>query len=164
MEIRHMKQSDDKFAVSRIYEEGWRFAYKDIIPQAYLERIPSGHWVPYLDKEDVHTLVLIENDIFVGTSSYCKSRFSDFDNFGEIISIYFLPEYIGKGYGKQLLNAVVAELAKLGYRDIFLWALEENHRARKFYEKAGFISSNNYLDDNIGGKELRQIQYCYHME
>lgn len=164
MEIRHMKQSDDKFAISQIYEESWKFAYKDIIPQAYLESIPSGHWVPYLDKEETHTLVLIENDIFVGTSSYCKSRFSDFDNFGEIISIYFLPEYIGKGYGKQLLNAVVAELAKLGYRDIFLWALEENHRARKFYEKAGFISSNTYLDDNIGGKELRQIQYCYHIE
>lgn len=164
MEIRKMKQSDDKFAISRIYEEGWRFAYKDIIPQDYLASIPSGHWVPYLDKEGVHTLVFIENGIFVGTSSYCESRFSAFKGMGEIISIYFLPEHIGKGYGKKLLNTVIHELAKLGYRDIFLWALEENHRARKFYERAGFILSGNYLDENIGGKKLREIQYCYHIE
>lgn len=159
-----MRQSDDRFEISRIYEKSWRFAYKDIIPEDYLEGIPVGRWVPYLDREDVHTLVLIEDDMFIGTSSYCKSRFPAFDDWGEIISIYFLPEYIGKGYGEKLLNAVVNELEGLGYRDIFLWALEENDRARKFYEKEGFFLSNHYLNDNIGGKELRQIQYCYHIE
>lgn len=34
MEIRHINQSDDRFAISRIYEESWKFAYKDIIPQS----------------------------------------------------------------------------------------------------------------------------------
>lgn len=164
MEIRHIKQTDDRFAISHIYEESWKYAYKDIIPQSYLKSIPTGHWIPNLDKAGMNTLVLIGNDTFIGTSSYCKSRFSDFDSFGEIVSIYFLPQYMGKGYGKQLLDAAINELTKLGYRDIFLWVLEENHRARKFYEKAGFVLSDNYLDDNIGGKELREIQYCYHVE
>lgn len=161
MEIRHIKQTDDKFAISRIYEESWKFAYKDIMPQDYLESIPAGRWIPNLDKEGMNTLVLLEDGMFVGTSSYCKSRFSDFSNFGEIVSIYVLPQYIGKGYGKKLLDAVVEELAQLGFRDIFLWVLEDNLRARKFYEKAGFTPSDNYLDDNIGGKELREIQYYY---
>lgn len=160
MEIRHIRQSDDRFAISRIYEESWKFAYKDIIPQNYLESIPVGHWVSNLDKEGMNTLVMIEDGIFIGTSSYCKSRFSDFSNFGEIVSIYLLPQYIGKGYGKLLLDAVVGELAHLGFYDIFLWVLEDNLRARKFYEEAGFTLSENYLDDNIGGKDLREIQYC----
>lgn len=76
------------------------------------------------------------------------------------MSIYFLPQYIGKGYGKLLLDAVVGELEQLGFHDIFLWVLEDNLRARRFYERAGFISTENYLDDTIGGKELREIQYC----
>lgn len=108
----------------------------------------------------MNTLVLMEDGTFIGTSCYCKSRYSDFSNFGEIVSIYFLPQYIGKGYGRFLLNAVVGKLEQLGFDDIFLWVLEENLRARKFYEKAGFIPSENYLDDNIGGKKLREIQYC----
>lgn len=98
--------------------------------------------------------------MFIGTSSYCKSRFPDFSDFGETVSIYFLPQYIGKGYGKLLLDAVIGELEQLGFDEIFLWVLEDNLKARKFYEKAGFTLSGNYLDDNIGGKELRVIQYC----
>lgn len=164
MEIRKIRQDDDRFAISRIYEESWKYAYKGIIPQNYLESIPAGRWGANLDKEGMNTLVLIEEGMFIGTSSYCKSRFSDFDGFGEIVSIYLLPQYMGRGYGQKLLKAAVNELAKLGYRDIFLWVLEENGRARKFYEKAGFALSNHYLDDDIGGKELREIQYRYHVK
>ena len=160
MEIRHIKQDDDRFAINRIYEESWKFAYKDIIPQSYLDSIPAGCWAANLDNEGRNTLVLIEDGIFIGTSSYCKSRFSDFSNFGEIVSIYFLPQYMGKGYGKLLLSAAVRELAHLGFRDIFLQVLEDNLRARKFYEKEGFEFSGNYLDNNIGGKEVRELQYC----
>lgn len=164
MEIRHMKQTDDKYAISRIYEESWKFAYKDIIPQNYLENIPVGRWIPNLDKEGMNTLVVIEDGTFVGTSCYCKSRFFDFDNFGEIVSIYFLPQYIGKGYGKRLLDVAIGELVHLGFQDIFLWVLEDNLRARQFYEKVGFMPSENYLDDNIGGIELREIQYFRSIE
>lgn len=160
VEIRHIKQGDDRLAISHIYEESWKFAYKNIIPQSYLDSIPTGRWASSLDKEGMNTLVLIEDGMFIGTSSYCKSRFPDFSDFGEIVSIYFLPQYIGKGYGKLLLDAVIGELEQLGFDEIFLWVLENNLRVRKFYEKASFTLSGNYLDDSIGGKELREIQYC----
>ncbi len=161
MEIRHIQRNDDRLAISRIYEESWKFAYKDIIPESYLESIPTGCWAPNIEKEGMNTLVLIKDGMFIGTSSYCKSRFSDFSDLGEIVSIYFLPQYIGKGYGKLLLDAVIEELGQLGFHEIFLWVLEDNLRARKFYEKAGFTSSGNYLNDNIGGKDLREMQYKY---
>lgn len=164
VEISNIRQTDDRFVISHIYEESWKYAYKDIIPQSYLDSIAAGSWAANLDKEGMNTLILIENNNIIGTSSYCKSRFSDFDSFGEIVSIYLLPQHMGKGYGKQLLAASVNELVKLGYRNIFLWVLEENYRARKFYEKAGFVMSDKYLDDNIGGKSLREVQYCYRVE
>lgn len=146
------------------YEESWKYAYKNIIPQSYLESIPAGHWASNLDKDGMNTIVLIEDDRYVGTSSYCKSRFSEFSNFGEIVSIYFLPQYIGKGYGKLLMAAAVGELEQLGFDEIFLWVLEDNLRARKFYEKEGFTPSGNYLEDSIGQKELREMQYCCSVE
>lgn len=34
MEIRHIKKEDNRFAISRIYEESWKFAYQDIIPES----------------------------------------------------------------------------------------------------------------------------------
>lgn len=161
MEIRHIQKNDDRLAISCIYEESWKFAYKDIIPKSYLESIPAGRWASSIEKEGINTLVLIEDGMFIGTSSYCKSRFSDFSDLGEIVSIYLFPQYIGKGYGKPLLDAVIEELDQLGFDEIFLWVLEDNLRARKFYEKAGFTPSGNYLNDNIGGKDLREMQYKY---
>lgn len=161
MEIRYIKHADDKMVISKIYEESWKFAYKGIIPQNYLDSIPEGCWATGLENPNQNTLVCIEDGKIVGTSSFCKSRFEQYNGWGEIISIYLLPEYMGKGFGKALLELVIAELKKLGHHDIFLWVLEENWNARGFYEKAGFSVTNDFLDNNIGGKDLREIRYIY---
>ena len=161
MEIRHIKQSDNKNEISKIYEKSWKFAYDGIIPKEYLNNIPKGHWIPHLDNKDMHSLVLIESVKFIGTSSYCGSRSAEFKDFGEIVSIYLLPEYMGKGYGGKLFEATVNELALLGYKNIFLWVLEENTKARRFYEKKGFKLSDKFMQLNIGGKNLKEVAYIY---
>lgn len=164
MEIRPIRQTDDRMAISRVYEESWKFAYRDIIPQAYLSGIPAGSWAKAVDRDSMHTLLLLEGDCIVGTASYCAARFPEFAGFGEIVSIYLLPQYMGKGYGRPLLNAAVAGLKQLGFAQMFLWVLEENVRARKFYEKAGFRCSGQVLEDEIGEKALREIAYVRTVE
>lgn len=161
MEIRFITPSDDRAALSRIYENSWRSAYKGIVPQDYLDAIPEGRWVKKFDIPGWETMICVEDGKPVGVSSFCKSRFEQFPDCGEIISIYFLPEYTGKGCGKALFGAVTAELEKQGYEELFLWVLEENTNARAFYEHMGFEPANDYLTDNIGGKDLREMRYTY---
>lgn len=164
IKIRKINQSDSREEISNIYEQSWKYAYKDIIPQVYLDSIPKGQWCGAFDNPEWYILVMLDGDKIIGTSSYCKSRFEDYKDWGEIISIYFLPEYMGKGYGKPLLKWVVEELKAMGFKKIFLWVLEENYRARHFYEKCGFKNSGNYNDDMIGGKQLRELQYVYFID
>ena len=73
----------------------------------------------------------------------------------EISSIYILGEYRNKGYGKEMI-AFIRDL----YTDknVYLWVLEENIRARFFYEKNGF--KNTGIKRNIWrGKDYVQIRY-----
>ncbi len=147
--------------ISKVYEESWKSAYKGIIPQDYLASIPKGRWVQGLDNQGRKTLVCIDNGKIFGTTSFCKSRFEQFQGWGEIISIYLLPDYVGKGYGKSLMDATLLELKKQGYENVFLWVLEENYRARNFYERYGFLLVDDFLDDTIGGKNLREVRYVY---
>lgn len=161
MEVRYMDPTDDRMEISRIYEESWRFACQGIIPQSYLDSIPEGRWAPNLENPDWKTLVCIVNGKIVGTSSFCKSRFEQFPGWGEVISIYLLPAYMGKGYGKALMKTALSELKKLGYEKVFLWVLEENTGARKFYEQLGFQPADDVLNDQIGGKDLREVRYIY---
>ncbi|MGN0690320.1 MAG: GNAT family N-acetyltransferase [Oscillospiraceae bacterium] len=159
MEIRYVTPTDNLFEISEIYEKSWKFAYRNIIPSDYLDSIPCGRWASSINKEGMHSLVVTENNRIIGTASFCKSRWEQCSDCGEIVSIYFLPEYMGKGYGQHLLGVCIEELRKSGYEKIILWVLEENQRARKFYEKNGFVCSDNVLNDNIGGKDLREIMY-----
>ncbi len=161
MEIRYITQSDDRRVISKIYEESWKYAYQGIVPQDYLDSIPNGQWVSHIEQADRKNLVMVQDGVFIGTSSFGKSRMAEMNGFGEIISLYFLPEYMGKGYGVLLLQAVVRELKKMGFDKAFLWVLEENHNARHFYEKCGFVQTERCLISNIGGKELKEVQYCY---
>lgn len=161
MIIRYLQQKDDLLEISNIYECSWKYAYRDIIPQDYLNCIPKGRWANTVTKTGLHTLVLIENEMIIGTASFCKSRWEKFSEYGEIVSIYFLPDYIGKGYGNHLLRKCIEELNLLGFTKLLLWVLEDNWSARRFYEKNGFWCSNEYMTDNIGGKDLREIMYTF---
>ena len=161
MEIRYITEQDDRFAISKVYEESWKYAYRGIVPQDYLASIPEGQWASNIEQADRKNLVMIEDDRIIATSSFGKSRMEEMNGFGEIISLYFLPEYMGKGYGRLLLQEVVSELKKMGFDKVFLWVLDENRNARHFYEKCGFVKTERYLISNIGGKELKEVQYCY---
>ena len=134
MEIRYINPSDNREEISKIYENSWRYASKGIIPQDYLDAIPEGRWVNIFDITGWSTMVCVENGEYIGTSSFCRSRFEQYPDSGEVISIYFLPEFMGKGYGSKLLEAVISELKNRGFSEVFLWVLEENTTARQFYE------------------------------
>ena len=159
MEIRYVAQSDDPLEISNIYESSWKYAYKNIIPQDYLDSFPKGHWADNINQESRNNLVVIEDGVIIGTASFCKSRWEEYSDYGEIVSIYFLPEYIGKGYGSLLLKRCVEELQQRGFDKMLLWVLEDNCRARSFYEKNGFLCAEVFLEDNIGGKDLREALY-----
>lgn len=160
LEIRYITKSDDRIAISKVYEESWKYAYKGIVPQDYLDNIPEGQWMSHIEQADRKNLVMVQNGKIIGTSGFGKSRIEEMNGFGEIISLYFLPEYMGKRYDRLLLQAVVHELGEMGFNKVFLWVLEENQNARHFYEKCGFVQTERCLFSDIGGKELKEIQYC----
>ena len=157
--VRYIDETDDRLEISNVYEQSWKSAYKGMIPQDYLDSIPSGRWAEKVDNPDWHTLVCVEDEKIVGTSSFCESRFDTFPGYGEVISIYLLPEYVGRGYGRQLMEKALAELKQMGYKKVMLWVLEENTNARDFYERMGFQLASEVRDDSIGGKSIREVSY-----
>ncbi len=160
MQIRLLTRNDDPNIISRIYEQSWKYAYKGIVPQEFLDSIPQGRWVRSLDVQGRNHFVCELEGKLIGTASICASRWEQHKDCGEIVSIYFLPEYIGKGFGKALMQRCVDELKAVGFGRIILWVLEENLSARRFYEKNGFVCTGEYRDDNIGGKPLREVLYA----
>lgn len=164
MEIRPMLPDDDRLALSSIYEESWRWAYRGIVPQTFLDALPVGRWQEFFDDRGVHTLVAVDGGVYAGTASFGASRFPDYGGEGEVISLYLRPEYTGRGLGRALIESAIASLANMGFDAVFLWVLEENAGARAFYERVGFRRSGEVLNDEIGGKPLRELRYVKYLK
>jgi len=63
------------------------------------------------------------------------------DDAVEICEFYVEPFFKGNGIGKKLIQQVILEARASKKSKIFLWVIEENLSARKFYENNGFIES-----------------------
>ena len=159
MIIRCLRPGDSRAELSGVYEASWRWAYRGIVPQPYLDALPAGHWAGFFDLPGVHTLIAEHNGSFAGTASFGASRFPEYEGMGELISLYLRPEFAGRGLGRALLDAALSGLAGLGFERAFLYVLEENTRARAFYERAGFLPGGGAAESEIGGRRLHELQY-----
>ncbi len=58
-----------------------------------------------------------------------------------------------------MMGYAVDALTAMGHREIVLWAPEENRRARRFYERYGFVFDGAKKEIEIGGKALTEVRY-----
>jgi ribosomal protein S18 acetylase RimI-like enzyme len=161
MEIRRFSESDNINDVSRVYALSWKLAYVGIVSQDYLDSISEDQWSKILVNELSNMWIVSEGQQIVGSSTYSPARDEKYNDWGEIISLYVLPSYCHQGIGTKLLHASMNELIFTGYGDIYLWVLERNNSARKFYEKNGFKFNGDTLQTTIGGKLLNEVRYVY---
>ncbi|HZM24161.1 MAG TPA: GNAT family N-acetyltransferase [Anaerolineales bacterium] len=63
----------------------------------------------------------------------------------EIRRIYAIQEYLGKGVGKELMQATIGEARKRGCDCVWLGVWEKNQRAIDFYKRWGFREVGTHL-------------------
>jgi ribosomal protein S18 acetylase RimI-like enzyme len=146
-----------------IHSQAYRSAYKGMIPDEFLDQYTvenqSNHFQKSLNEGlDNHALLIVNNRA-IGYMTIGKCQDEDVDStFCEIISLYLLNEFIGKGFGITLISFGLARIKELGYSNVSLWVLQENANARRFYEKLGF-NHDGAERVIIRGKELVQLRY-----
>lgn len=154
---------DDVKNISRIYALSWKTAYVGIVPKDFLDAIDDDRWVIKFRKDigdgTLSALMVYDGDTPVGCAAFGSSRDEKMRDWGEIVSIYLHPDYFGKGYGEALLKETVAALKQQGYERIYLWVLRDNARARRFYEKHGFVSRGEESTLEIMGETLVDVRY-----
>ena len=159
LKIRRYSETDNIDEVSRIYALSWKTAYRGIIPDEYLDSLSETRWSAHLNADAKRLLLALEDGKPVGAATYSEARDVKMKDWGEIISLYLLPSHFHKGIGARLFAAAIGELENEGFRNIYLWVLEENYRARAFYEKHGFTLSGDVNADNIGGRDVNEVRY-----
>ena len=140
---------DDIETIARIHIACWRATYRGSLPDAHLDALDDneriGRWRDWINA-DVFGAVDDDSTI-IGFS-----RVKD----GEISHVYVDPNRQRSGAGRLLLNAVV----EASNGNAFLWVLEDNHRARAFYEALGFMhDGKRKTDPQFLGNDAAELHY-----
>jgi len=135
-------RTEDIEGVVDVHMSGWLSAYNGILAEEILASLDRTRWLQrYKDQAASdgpwQTFVAVAERPLghVTFGPYREQGSEKIDNaVGEILSIYINSSVYGTGVGGQLLTTA---LEMLPQREVRLWVLAENRRARRFYEKFG---------------------------
>ena len=133
--IKPMETEDEIRGKAFVHWKGWQETYPGMMSRAYLDAMTLEKCEENAFRWPDNILVAKDGNRVVGFVGYGKSG-DDLPDTGEIFALYVLSEYHGTGLGRQLLEVGFEHLA--AYPRICLWALKDNARAIRFYEKCGF--------------------------
>ncbi|MCL2671284.1 MAG: GNAT family N-acetyltransferase [Clostridiales bacterium] len=151
----------DAAALADILASSWQSAYAGLLPPALLETYTNRarleqKFARLLSSSATTPHIALRGSLPVGLVGYGKSREEDLPDAGEIVSLYVIERLWGLGVGKKLLDTALAALSAAGHKEVFLWVLTDNPRARRFYEKQGFTPDGAAKDSGLNGApELR---------
>ena len=154
--IKTMETPEEIEGKSLVHWQTWREAYDDLLPADYQETMTLDRCRFFSQKYPENTLIAMDGKKVVGFISYGKFR-GETIQAGEIIALYVLKDYYGKGVSKQLMHAAFVALDQ--FSEIYLWVLKDNKRAIAFYQKMGFTFDGQEKILELGKpvKELRMM-------
>lgn len=151
---------DDSLAIERARVHGWRTAYRHVFPPDELDALPidGDRWRSrlHVPPPGWTTFVAEESGHVLGFASVGPSR--DERGLGELYAIYVEPDAWSTGAGRALLRAAEDRLTA-EYDAALLWVLEDNPRARSFYERAGWAPDGARKAEERFGVRAPEVRY-----
>lgn len=154
----------DAEGIASVRITSWRQAFKDIIPQSYLNNMSlessTQLWSQILaaSTDAACTFVVEVDHKILGFASgmTVANNPQGFD--AELTGVYVLPEIQGEGVGRRLVKKVMTTLAKAGAKNMLTWVLAQNQSARDFLLASGAQQQTEQLFD-WDGFELKEVSY-----
>jgi GNAT superfamily N-acetyltransferase len=128
--------------VQSVALRAWKFTYRNIYSTETIERRVSNYYsnrsfkeyvLPGIQKGVDWFYVALDGKRVIGFSHISQGRMG-----WELLRIYLLPEYIGKGIGKKLLSLGESFLRRKKVSRYIVSAHAKNRLAAAFYLRNGF--------------------------
>lgn len=133
---------EDIPAMAEAVSSSWRGAYKALISDEDMKLYANEPrrrdiYEKRVGKDPFIYVILADNAV-KGVCSAVKYEKQGFANTAEIEQLYLEPSAVGTGMGGRLLDHVLDELKRAGFRRAVLFVMEGNEKAIGFYRHKGF--------------------------
>lgn len=144
-------ERSDAAGIADVHIASWRAGYAHVLPGSLLyaddfEPRRRRIWEEWRFNPGQRVAVCVERDDdarderIVGFAAFGpeRERARGFTGRGELYAFYFHPDTWGHGVAGELIAHVDERLRAEGFAEAVLWVLDDNPRARAFYEKDGW--------------------------
>ena len=157
---------DDSEALAQLHAESWRSAYRGAYSDAYLDgdvvqdRKSVWHARLSAPRAGQFTIVAEQGAAIVG---FACAFGADDPRWGTLLdNLHVRPDRKWSGIGTQLIR----EVALRSQRDwpetgLYLWVLEVNAPARRFYERLGAQNAERSVSEPPGGGSVVGLRYVW---
>lgn len=157
----------DAPAIAMLHANSWRSAYRGILRDEFLDGALDGNrralWGYRLsDKTPNNQIILVDEE--AGQIRGFACAFIDADpEWGTLLdNLHVVPELKGQGLGRRLLAAIAAKVLQNASRPVLhLWAYEQNHDARRFYERLGGVATACEAEPALDGTRINAVRYFW---
>ena len=164
MNIRDAADGDER-VLAEITVRSWQAAYRHILPASLLENMKTDQreagWREELKAKNWIIFIAEEAGTPIGWIALGKARDPGCGpGVMELFGIYLDPNAWHQGVGRDLLEHGLERIPTEGVREVVLWVFEENHQARAFYERNGFVlepDSRKLIE--IKGSSYPEVRY-----
>lgn len=173
MRIREAVPADAE-AIAAVRVAGWRYAYAGVMPQTYLDAMSEGEDAARhrerlsAPRAGARDLVAVDDagtvTGWVSCGPYREDDGEPLPSDAELYALYVRPDLIGTGVGRRLTDAARGRAAAGGAQRLFVWVVEGNAGARRFYECAGFTADGGRDDFVVGGRRLTDLRYVQELD
>ena len=147
--IRRRTKNDCK-DIAHVVTVAWNETDRGIVSEWFLEELKNTEeeraWKSYdsFDEGDNNQFVLEVDKEIVGFVNFGKSSDIEYQDCGEIFSLYIISKYKGNGFGRKLVEVAKEELKNMGYNKMIIACLKGNP-SNEFYKHIGGV----YIKDGM---------------
>lgn len=133
--------TSDAENIALLHASSWKKAYRGLLSDAYLDNDLESErkniWIPKMVGLKSSEFVLLAEDEsgLLGFVAVLDKRADHLDAF--IDNLHVRWDLKGQGIGKQLMKAVAEKLLESNRKSVYLFVLNGNHAAEKFYLSRG---------------------------
>ena len=167
---------DDAAALAALTARAWQVGYRGLMPDDFLDQLDAvdrrpawrsrleRHAGRHRERREADELLVAElvergrRSDLVGVATIGPERGGDGTR-GELWMINVDPGAWRRGVGSRLLAAATTRLGERGHDEAVVWVLEGNHRARRFYEGAGWRHDGGRKLASFGGRSVPEVRY-----
>ena len=161
----------DARAIAEVHVEGWAWGYRGLLPDSVIEALDvderERQWIKGFteDWHDGDACVVAEDGTgrvigFAAAGPAGDEHITPPPGAGEVYSIYLRDGAQGSGVGRALFARAEEALRANGFGTAVLWVLEDNDRARRFYEAAGWAWDGTRSDHRFDCANRPIVRYA----